>query len=77
MRAVGDPITSHLVNMMIHRLLRRYHIHKDRPVVDLDLLFFVQVVIDTLSDHKVLRRILNGEVVGALYDDDLLRSLCE
>ena len=42
----------------------------DRPVVDFDLLYFVEIMRDIFSEHDVLRRMLAGERVGAFFDDD-------
>jgi hypothetical protein len=74
MRSVNDPITTHLINKAMHHLIRRYQLQKDRPTSDLDLDYLVALLIDVFSDHNALKRILNGETVGALYDDDLLKS---
>jgi hypothetical protein len=69
---IEDPITRSLVNMAFVRLVRRIHMNKgDRPRTDLDALFLVTTLRDFFAEHKVLARTLEGEKVGAWFDDEV------
>lgn len=74
LRAVTEPITSHLINNAMYQFMIKYHVKLERPASDFDLRYFLDVLLQIFEDHDVLRRILSGEQVGALYDDEQLKA---
>lgn len=67
---ITDPITRALVNNAHFHLFRRLA-EKRFPEGSFDMRFFVEVMAEMFSNHDVLRRILDGERVGAFFEDDL------
>lgn len=65
-----DPITRSLVNNAMFHFTRRFHSLNERPAADFDLLYFLEIMRDVFSQHEVLRRMLEGERVGAFFDDE-------
>jgi hypothetical protein len=72
--SVDDPITHHLLSNVLYRLLLKYQVRREVPIADLDLRYFVEILVESFADHNALRRILAGELVGSLYDDEQLKS---
>jgi hypothetical protein len=68
--SIEDPITQRLMNNAMFHFLRTYYQEKRYPAADFDMLYFVQLLRDIFEEHEVLQRILAGERVGALFDDD-------
>jgi hypothetical protein len=67
---IEDPTTRSLVNMAFVHLVRTVHLERtDAPRSDLDALFLVRSLKDFFSEHEVLARTLEGEKVGAWFDD--------
>jgi hypothetical protein len=68
--SVEDPITRHLLTNAMFHFFKRYNEEQQRPESDFDMLYFVLLLRDVFSEHDVLRRILDGERVGAFFDDE-------
>jgi hypothetical protein len=67
---IDDPVTRNLVNMAFVQLVKRIHLTKqDRPRTYLDALYLVTMLRDFFTNHDVLARTLEGEKVGAWFDD--------
>jgi hypothetical protein len=67
---IEDPVTRNLVNMAFVHLVKRVHLdQRDRPAADLDMLFIVTALKDLFAEHGVLARTLEGEKVGAWFDE--------
>jgi hypothetical protein len=66
----GDAITKILVNNAMFHLLRRVNTRRELPVRDFDVMYFVELMREMFSEHDVLKRMLDGERVGAFFDDD-------
>ncbi len=67
---IQDPVTRNLVNMAFVHLVKRVHLEKrDRPAADLDMLFVVTSLKELFTEHEVIARTLEGEKVGAWFDD--------
>jgi hypothetical protein len=68
--AIPDPVTKALVNMVFVHLVKKVHLQKrDFPSADLDMRFLVAALREFFSEHDVLARTLDGEKVGAWFDD--------
>jgi hypothetical protein len=69
--SIEDPVTRNLVNMAFACFVKRIHLQKrDLPRTDLDALYLVKVLRDFFAEHDVLARTLDGEKVGAWFDDE-------
>jgi hypothetical protein len=69
---IKDPVTKSLVNMAFTHLVKIVHLEKsDSPKGDLDMLFLVTSLKDFFAEHDVLARTLQGEKVGAWFDDEV------
>lgn len=67
---IEDPITKNLVNMAFVHFIKKVHLEKkDAPKSDLDLLFLVSSLKDFFAEHEVLARTLEGERVGAWFEE--------
>jgi hypothetical protein len=67
---IPDPVTRSLVNMAFVHLVKKVHLEKQTlPRSDLDMLFLVTALKDYFAEHDVLARTLEGEKVGAWFDD--------
>jgi hypothetical protein len=67
---IQDPVTRNLVNLAFVHLVKRVQLEKrDRPAADLDLLFIVTALKDFFAEQDVIARALEGEKVGAWFDD--------
>jgi hypothetical protein len=67
---IQDPVTKNLVNMAFVHLVKRVHLEKrDPPRTDLDMLFLVTSLKDFFAEHDVIARTLEGEKVGAWFDE--------
>jgi hypothetical protein len=68
---IQDPVTRSLVNMAFVHLVRKAYLEKrDLPRSDLDMLFLVNALKEFFSEHDVIARTLDGEKVGAWFEDD-------
>ena len=68
---IADPVTKNLVNMAFVHFVKTVHLaKKDRPASDLDMLFLVKSLEDFFAEHDVLARTLEGEKVGAWFEED-------
>ena len=67
---ISDPVTKSLVNMAFVHLVKKVSFEKrDVPRSDLDMLYLVTALKDYFSEHEVIARTLEGEKVGAWFDD--------
>lgn len=66
----GDPVTKALLSNANYWLVRRFFAEKNRPVADLDYRYLLELFRDIFSEHEILRRLLNGERVGAFFDEE-------
>ena len=68
---ISDPVTRTLVHMSFVHLVTQIHVEKRIPLAsDLDMKFLVTTLKDFFAEHDVLARTLQGEKVGAWFDDD-------
>jgi hypothetical protein len=69
---IQDPVTRTLVNMAFVHFVKAVHVEKrDPPQADLDMPFMVTVLRNFFAEHDVIARALEGETVGAWFDDGL------
>jgi hypothetical protein len=69
---IEDPVTKSLVNMAFVHLVKQVHLEKrDTPRTDLDMLFLVTSLKEFFAEHDVMARTLQGEKVGAWFDDGM------
>ena len=69
---IRDPVTKALVNMAFVHLVKQVHLEKrGRPACDLDMLFVVNSLKEFYAEHDVFARTLEGEKVGAWFDDGM------
>jgi hypothetical protein len=67
---IQDPVTKNLVNMAFVHLVKTVHLEKrDAPMTDLDMLFLVTSLKTFFAEHEVIARTLEGEKVGAWFDE--------
>ncbi len=66
---IQDPVTRNFVNMAFVHLVKKVHVEHDLPKTDLDMFFIVTSLKDFFADHDVIARTLEGEKVGAWFDD--------
>jgi hypothetical protein len=67
---ISDPVTRSLVNMAFVHLVKTVLLEKRAvPSSDLDMLFLVKVLKEYFSEHEVIARTLQGEQVGAWFED--------
>ncbi len=68
---IQDQTTRLLVNMTFVHLVKTVHLEKrDIPRTDVDTLFLVRSLAEFFSEHEVIARTLEGEKVGAWFDDE-------
>jgi len=68
---IQDPVTRNLVNMAFVHLVKQVHFEKrDLPTADLDMLFLVTSLQAFFAEHAVIARTLEGEKVGAWFDEN-------
>ncbi len=68
---IADPITRDFVNMVFVHLVKKIHLEKaSQPRTDLDMLFLATALKDFFSEHEVIARTLDGEKVGAWFEDE-------
>jgi hypothetical protein len=66
---IENPVTRSLVNMAFVHIVKRVHLQKSAaPRSDVDMLFLVTALAEYFSEHSVIARTLEGELVGA-WDD--------
>jgi len=69
---IPDPVTKTLVNMAFVHLVKEAHFEKrDIPQGALDMAFLVRAMKRFFSEHEVLARALEGEKVGAFFEDEM------
>ena len=69
---IPDPVTKALVNMAFVHLVKKVHLEKSNlPSSDLDMLFLVSALQELFGEHEVIARTLEGEKVGAWFDDEM------
>jgi hypothetical protein len=69
--AIPDPVTRSLVNMAFVHFVKKVALQQEAvPRSDLDLLFLVRTLERFFSEHAVIARTLEGEKVGAWFEDD-------
>jgi hypothetical protein len=67
---IQDPVTKNLVNMAFVHLVKAVHLDRhDLPSTDLDVLFIVTSLKDFFAEHDVIARTLEGEKVGAWFEN--------
>jgi hypothetical protein len=67
---IADPVTKSLVNMAFVHLVKKVHLEKRVfPKSDLDMLFLVTALKDFFAEHDVIARTLDGEKVGAWFEE--------
>jgi hypothetical protein len=67
---ISDPVTRSLVNMAFVHLVKTVLLEKRAvPSSDLDMLFLVKALKEYFSEHEVIARTLQGEQVGAWFED--------
>ena len=67
---IEDPVTKSLVNMAFMHIVKRVHLEKrDLPRTDIDMLFLATSLREFFAEHDVMARTLQGEKVGAWFDD--------
>jgi hypothetical protein len=67
---IQDPVTRSLVNMAFVHLVKTVHLDKqERPRGDVDALFLVKALAEFFSEKEVLARTLEGEKVGAWFEE--------
>lgn len=67
---IQDPVTKNLVNMAFVHLVKKVYLEKlDQPRTDLDMLFLVTALADFFAEHDIIARTLEGERVGAWFDE--------
>lgn len=68
---IADPVTKSLVNMAFVHFVRRVHLERqDSPRCDVDMLYLVTTLKEYFSEHDVLARTLEGEKVGAWFENE-------
>jgi hypothetical protein len=68
---IQDPVTRTLVNMAFVQFVKKAHLAgRERPRADLDMLYLVETLEEFFADHDVLSRTLQGEKVGAWFDEE-------
>jgi hypothetical protein len=67
---IEDSVTKNLVNMAFTHVVKTVHLEKrDLPSTDLDMLFLVTSLAKFFAEHEVIARTLEGEKVGAWFDE--------
>jgi hypothetical protein len=67
---IADPVTKSLVNLAFVHLVKKAHLSKsEQPASDVDLLFVVKALAELFSEREVIARTLEGERVGAWFDE--------
>lgn len=67
---IEDSVTKNLVNMAFVHLVKQVQLQKwNLPRADLDMLFLVTSLKDFFAEHQVIARTLEGEKVGAWFED--------
>jgi hypothetical protein len=69
---IQDPVTKALVNMAFVHFVKKVHLEKQNfPRCDLDMLYLVTALKDFFSEHDVIARTLEGEKVGAWFEEEM------
>lgn len=67
---ISDPVTKSLVNLAFVHFVKNVHLDQRAPASDVDMLFLVTSLKDFFAEHDVLARTLEGDKVGAWFDDE-------
>jgi hypothetical protein len=68
---IQDPVTKSLVNLVFVHLVKKVHLEKSAwPRGDLDMLFLATTLKNFFDEHDVIARALEGEKVGAWFDEE-------
>ena len=68
---IPDAITRNFVNMAFVHMVKKVQLEKRTlPRTDIDMLFLASALNDFFSEHNVLSRTLEGEKVGAWFDEE-------
>ena len=68
---IEDPVTKNLVNMAFVQFIKKVHVEKSEfPSGDFDMPFLVGVLRDFFAEHDVIARTLEGETVGAWFEEE-------
>jgi hypothetical protein len=68
---IQDPVTKRLVNLAFVHFVKKILLeNQDPPQCNLDALFLVQTLEELFSQHEVIARTLEGEIVGAWFDEE-------
>ena len=66
---IKDPVTRTFVKMALVKFVTEIHLKKRPPEGDLDLLYVARVLEGFFAEHEVIARTLQGERVGAFWED--------
>ena len=67
---IQDPVTRNLVTMAFMKFVLKVFTGKcEAPHGDLDMLYVVSVLEGFFAEHDVIARTLQGERVGAMFED--------
>lgn len=68
---IPDAITRNLVNLAFVHTVKTVQLERRTfPRTDMDMLFLAVPLNDFFSEHNVLSRTLEGEKVGAWFDEE-------
>lgn len=68
---IEDPITRSFVNMAFVHVVKKVYLEKgSQPRTDLDMLFLASTLKEFFSEHEIIARTLEGEKVGAWFEDE-------
>ena len=70
-RSEDDPITSALLKNAHFWFMKKLFDEGKRPVAPCDYAYFMDVLHAMFREHVVLRKILDGERVGAFFEDEV------
>lgn len=69
---IADPVTKNLTSMAFIHFISKVHLEqRDLPAAKLDMLFIATTLGEFFAEHNVLLRTLEGETVGAMFEDGL------
>ncbi len=68
---ISNPVTKSFVNMAFTHFVNKVNLQKrDCPRSDVDMLFVVRSLEEFFGEHDVIARTLEGEKVGAWFEDE-------
>ena len=69
---IENSVTKNLVNMAFTHVVKTVHLEKrELPRTALDMLFLVTSLAEFFAEHDVIARTLEGERVGAWFDEGM------